>query len=163
MFKSWKYGNQNEPAEDFDGDYDTMYYGSSTVVNDTDGVKNGSSDEALYTDGYDMVDVSDVHIVSEKELETVSEVVEEETPEPLYKVTFYPESYVDSKDIVDAFMRGRVVVIEVAELDKENFLRMFDYVMGAIQALGGETCERTECCAFRLQSGRPDQYKGRHK
>ena len=33
---------------------------------------------------------------------------------------------------------GRVVVIDTEALPKEDFFRMFDYVMGAVQALDGE-------------------------
>ena len=53
------------------------------------------------------------------------------------KKTFTPESYEYSADIVDAFKEGRVVVICVEELDKPNFMRLFDYLMGAVQALDG--------------------------
>ena len=58
--------------------------------------------------------------------------------EPLMKKTFAPKNCQDSPAIVDAFKEGRVVVICVEELDKANFLRLFDYVMGAVHALDGK-------------------------
>ena len=33
---------------------------------------------------------------------------------------------------------GRVVVIDTADLAREDFLRMLDYVMGAVHALDGQ-------------------------
>ena len=54
------------------------------------------------------------------------------------KETFVPQACQDSREIVDAYKDGRVVVICVEELDRENFLRLFEYVMGAVQALDGD-------------------------
>ena len=58
--------------------------------------------------------------------------------EPLTKKTFVPLTCNDSAEIVDAFKEGKACVICVEELDKPNFLRLFDYLMGAVQALDGE-------------------------
>ena len=57
--------------------------------------------------------------------------------EPLTKKTFVPLTCNDSAEIVDAFKDGKACVICVEELDKPNFLRLFDYLMGAVQALDG--------------------------
>lgn len=57
--------------------------------------------------------------------------------EPLTKKTFVPLTCNDSAEIVDAFKEGKACVICVEELDKPNFLRLFDYLMGAVQALDG--------------------------
>ena len=54
------------------------------------------------------------------------------------KKTYAPKTCQDSQAIVDAYKDGRVVLICVEEFDRENFLRLFDYVMGAVQALDGE-------------------------
>ena len=148
MKKFWLFGtDDNEPAEDFDADYDSIYYGDSD--NTADDGKNGEvTSDDLYMTGYDTAGVSDVHIVTPEKTEiSVADKKEPPKPEPeqdepaeeyLYKVTYTPERYTDSPDIVDAFMNGRVVVINAEELDKENFLRMFDYIMGAVQALEGD-------------------------
>jgi FtsZ-interacting cell division protein YlmF len=57
--------------------------------------------------------------------------------EPLTKKTFVPLTCNDSAEIVDAFKDGKACVICVEELDRPNFLRLFDYLMGAVQALDG--------------------------
>ena len=54
------------------------------------------------------------------------------------KRTFTPLTCNDSSEIVDAFKEGRVAVICIEELDKPNFTRLFDYLMGAVQALDGQ-------------------------
>ena len=57
--------------------------------------------------------------------------------EPLLKRVFTPKSCQESKEIVDAFKEGRVVVICLEELNRENFIRLFDYAKGAVDALDG--------------------------
>ena len=126
--KFWMFGKQNEPADDFDSDYDTIYYGEKSVEEST---------EDAYNDVYAQDDISEVKVVIDEpeEVEAEEEVVEEE---PLYKVVLAPESCQDSAEIVECFKMGRVVVIDTEALPKEDFFRMFDYVMGAVQALDGE-------------------------
>lgn len=102
------FGKKSEPAEE--PDYDNSYYG--TDVNGT--VSEGDDDG--------------IHVVSTEALEK----------EPLLKRTFTPQGYDDRKAIVDAFKDGRVVVLCIEELDMSAFYRIFDYVMGAVQALDGE-------------------------
>ena len=125
--KFWLFGKQDEPAEDFDVDYDNIYYEDRPT---------GASDEVAEGDDYSATygaDTSDVIVV--KEEPTVEEEVVEE---PLYKVVFAPETYRDSAEIVECFKIGRVVIIDTAELAREDFLRMLDYVMGAVHALDGQ-------------------------
>ena len=105
------FNKQGEPAAEFDTDYDNMYYDNST-----NGVGVGDGD--------------DVHVVLQTE--TVEEAA------TLLKRTFTPVGYEECRDIVEAYKDGRVVVICVEELDKANFVRLFDYIMGAVQALDGE-------------------------
>lgn len=125
--KFWLFGKQDEPAEDFDVDYDNIYYGNPTATAEE------VSDEDNYGSAYGA-DASDVIVVKEE-----PEVVEEEeVEEPLYKVVFAPETYRDSAEIVECFKMGRVCVIDTAELEREDFLRMLDYVMGALHALDGQ-------------------------
>ena len=61
----------------------------------------------------------------------------------ILKRTFTPTGYEDRKAIVDAFKDGRVVVLCIEELDMSAFYRIFDYVMGAVQALDG-SAERVD-------------------
>lgn len=129
--KFWLFGKQNEPADDFDADYDPIYYGEKPVEE--------AGDNAGYTD-YAQDDISEVKVVTEEPEaeEEVAEEVDEVIEEPLYKVILAPESYQDSADIVECFKMGRVVIIDTESLPKEDFFRMFDYVMGAVHALDGE-------------------------
>ena len=124
MEKFWLFGKKGEPKEDVDTDYDDIYYGKKE--------KNDEVDNGYGT--YDDGDMSDVNVVISSE--TASAIAKAE--EPLMKRTFTPTSYSEGSDIVDAFKDGRVVVICVEELDRENFIRLFDYLMGAVYALDGE-------------------------
>ena len=119
--KFWWFSKKNEPAADFD-EINNDYYGESMRA---DG--NASADNAY--DSYPNDDSGDVSVVLSGD---------PSKNEPLMKRTFTPLTCNDSAEIVDAFKDGRVVVICVEELDKPNFLRLFDYLMGAVQALDGE-------------------------
>ena len=101
------FSTKNEPAADFDNNYDDIYYGNGEV-----GVEEGD----------------DVRVV-------LSEDVEEA---PLLKRTFTPTAYEDASAIVEALKDGRVAVVCIEELDRASFVRIFDYLMGALQALDGE-------------------------
>ena len=114
---------KNEPAQDYEDDVNG-YYGS----NETEAENNENGYE-----NYDGGDISDVQVAISGD-----PITEAAKVEPLKKKSFFPKSCQDSKEIVDAFKEGRVVVICVEELNRENFLRLFDYVMGAVQALDGD-------------------------
>ena len=107
------FGKQNEPATEVDNEYyiDNVYYANNTS-------------------GVGVEDGDDVRVVLQTE--TVEEAA------TLLKRTFTPTVYDDCHEIVEACKNGRVVVICVEELDKANFVRIFDYIMGAVQALDGE-------------------------
>lgn len=120
MPKWWK---KNEPAADYEDDFDVAqtYYGQD----------DGGED--LYPD-VDGGDVAEVGVaLSDEEVKAIAKA-----NEPLKRMSFTPKTCQDSPRIVDAFKDGRVIVICVEELDRENFLRLFDYVMGAVHALDGE-------------------------
>ncbi len=117
MEKKWWFTKKNEPAQDFD-DYNNDYYGDAA----------STTEEPTAEEAYAVAETSDVSVV-------LSAPAEEE---PLMKRTFVPETCDDSQDIVDAYKAGRVIVICIENLDKTNFLRLFDYLMGAVQALDGE-------------------------
>ncbi|MBE6548203.1 MAG: cell division protein SepF [Ruminococcaceae bacterium] len=119
MGKFWMNDSNKSANDDFDIDVDKDYYSKF------DGMDSYNADD-LYSE-FGTID-SDVKVVAP-----------EEDEEPtLYKVLYAPESCQDSRDIVDSLVAGRVVVINVADLDRENFFRLLDYVMGALQALGGD-------------------------
>ena len=117
MEKKWWFKKGSEPAQDFE-EFNNDYYGDAASTSQAP-----VSDDAYATD--DSSDVSVVLSAPEKD-------------EPLMKRTFTPATCNDSQDIVDAYKQGRVIVICIEELDKPNFLRLFDYLMGAVQALDGE-------------------------
>ena len=118
--KFWWFSKKNDSATDFD-EVNNGYYDSDMSA-DKNADESNSYD---YSDG----DVSDVSVVLSGD---------PSKEEPLMKKTFTPETCDDSADIVDAYKQGRVIVICVEELDKPNFMRLFDYLMGAVQALDGD-------------------------
>ena len=132
MERPWWMTKKNEPAADYDEDYDSVYYGKKDPDSTADASGAQSADGAY--DGYGASEVSEVKVAWSEE--TAREVAKVE--EPLMKKTFTPSTCQDSTVIVDAYKDGKVVIICVEELNRENFLRLFDYVMGAVQALDGE-------------------------
>ena len=117
--KFWWFSKKNDSASDFN-EINNGYYGDDMRADDA-----AAADNDYYSYGEDGSDVS---------------VVLSGDPskkEPLTKVTFTPATCADSAEIVDAFKEGKACVICVEELDKPNFLRLFDYLMGAVQALDG--------------------------
>ena len=132
MERPWWMTKKNEPAANYDEDYDSLYYGKKDPDGDAEASAAQSADNNYesFGDG----DVSEVKVAwSEEDAKAVAKV-----DEPLMKKTFTPASCQESTTIVDAYKDGRVVIICVEELDRENFFRFFDYVMGAVQALDGE-------------------------
>ncbi len=119
--KFWWFSKKNESAADFD-EINNDYYGEGMSAHG-----DSAADNAY--DSYDGDDSGDVSVVLSGD---------PSKKEPLMKRTFTPLTCSDSAEIVDAFKEGRVAVICVEELDKPNFLRLFDYLMGAVQALDGE-------------------------
>lgn len=122
--KFWWFTKKNEPASDME-DYNKGYYGDDLDVNAA--AESAADPYSPYSDQ----DISDVSVV-------LTGTPAKDEKEPLMKRTFTPASCTDSQDIVDAYKDGRVIVICIEELDKPNFLRLFDYLMGAVQALDGE-------------------------
>jgi len=117
--KFWWFSKKNDSASDFN-EINNGYYGDDMKADD-----KGASNDDYYSYGDEGSDVS---------------VVLSGDPskkEPLTKKTFTPATCADSAEIVDAFKEGKACVICVEELDKPNFLRLFDYLMGAVQALDG--------------------------
>jgi FtsZ-interacting cell division protein YlmF len=117
--KFWWFSKKNDSASDFN-EINNGYYGEDMRADDA-----SASDTGYY--GYSD-DNNDVSVVLSGD---------PSKKEPLTKVTFSPLTCADSAEIVDAFKEGKACVICVEELDKPNFLRLFDYLMGAVQALDG--------------------------
>lgn len=117
--KFWWFSKKNDSDTDFT-EINNGYYGEDMSADDA-----SASNNTYYGYGDDGSDVS---------------VVLSGDPskkEPLTKKIFTPKTCEDSAEIVDAFKEGKACVICVEELDRPNFLRLFDYLMGAVQALDG--------------------------
>lgn len=126
MEKPW-WMRKQQPQQDFEEDVNGYYYGGdSKTENEENANENGY-------DSYEGGDISEVQVALSGD-----PIKESEKEEPLMKKTYAPKTCQDSRDIVDAYKDGKIVVICVEELDRENFLRLFDYVMGAVQALDGD-------------------------
>ena len=123
MEKPW--WMKKEPEYDIDADY----YRKGAPKNDGTTTVDG-----VY-ETYETEDVTEVGITwTEEDAKQVAKA-----NEPLKKLVYSPKTCQDSPSIVDGFKEGRVIVICVEKLeDRENFLRLFDYVMGAVHALDGE-------------------------
>ena len=123
MKKEWMKKIKSEPVEDLENDYDREYYSYGNP--DTQSNAGNASNDLYnsYDDGEPTITIS---------TESVTEVAK---AEPLLKRTFTPLDCNDGPDVVDAMKDERVVVVCVEELDRENFLRLFDYIMGAVRAL----------------------------
>lgn len=128
---TWWFSGTNDKSKNLDDGYDTLYYG----IENNDAKDNTEAHNEDAYGIYNDPDSGDVRIVMSEE---PAEEVAKAEPEPLMKRTFTPKDCQDSKAIVDAYKEGRVIVICIEELDKPNFYRVFDYLMGAVHALDGE-------------------------
>ena len=126
MKKDWLKKIKTEPAADVDTDYDQDYYSYGNA-------ETAKPAEESHYNEFEDDDISGVRIVMNED--SAKEVAKADV---LLKRTFTPLNCNDSQAIVDAFKDERVVVICVEELDKDNFIRLFDYVMGAVHALDGK-------------------------
>lgn len=124
-----KFTKDPEPEEFLDDGYDNGYYDEFP------------KDEGLVTDDSVVEDVS------------VEEVAEEQAemrePQPMPKkpiapakpaVKYYaPAELADRQKAVAKLAEGYIVMLlDIDQLERDVFLRFFDYVMGAVQALEGD-------------------------
>ena len=119
-----------EPEEYIDEEYDNGYY------------DDFPKDEGLVTDDSAIEDVTEVE-------EPVEDQAEMREPAPMPKkplapakpaVKYYsPAELADRQKAVAKLAEGYIVMLlDVDLLEKDVFLRFFDYVMGAVQALDGD-------------------------
>lgn len=119
-----------EPEEYIDEEYDNGYY------------DDFPKDEGLVTDDSAIEDVTEVE-------EPVEDQAEMREPAPMPKkplapakpaVKYYsPAELADRQKAVAKLAEGYIVMLlDVDQLEKDVFLRFFDYVMGAVQALEGD-------------------------
>ncbi len=125
-----KLAKDPEPEEFLDDGYDNGYYDEFP------------KDEGLVTDDSAIEDVS----AAEEPIEDQAEMRE---PQPMPKkplepakpaVKYYaPAELADRQKAVAKLADGYIVMLlDVDKLEREVFVRFFDYVMGAVQALEGD-------------------------
>ena len=125
-----KLAQDPEPEEFLDDGYDNGYYDEFP------------KDEGLVTDDSVIEDVS-------TEEEAAEDQAEMREPQPMPKkplepakpaVKYYaPAELADRQKAVAKLAEGYIVMLlDVDLLEKDVFLRFFDYVMGAVQALDGD-------------------------
>ena len=125
-----KLAKDPEPEEFLDDGYDNGYYDEFP------------KDEGLVTDDSVIEDVS-------TEKEAAEDQAEMREPQPMPKkplepakpaVKYYaPAELADRQKAVAKLAEGYIVMLlDVDLLEKDVFLRFFDYIMGAVQALDGD-------------------------
>ena len=125
-----KLAKDPEPDEFLDDDYENGYYDEFP------------KDEGLVTDDAVIEDVS----VAQEPVEDQEELRE---PQPMPKkplapakpaVKYYaPAELADRQKAVAKLAEGYIVMLlDIDKLERDVFLRFFDYVMGAVQALEGD-------------------------
>ncbi len=130
-----KLAKDPEPEEFLEDEYDTGYYDDVFPKN-----------EELVTD--DAV----VEEVAVEEEAVVEEPAEMREPQPMPKkplepakpaVKYYvPAELVDRQKAVAKLAEGYIVMLlDVDQMDRDVFVRFFDYIMGAVQALDGDVCK----------------------
>lgn len=131
LFK--KFTKDPEPEEFLDEGYDNEYYSGAFK----------DEDDAVVTEEPAVEEV-----VTEEPEEVAPEQPEITEPQPLPKKPlkpakpavkyFVPEALIDRQKAVAGLADGYIVMLlDVDKMEREVFLRFFDYVMGAVQALEG--------------------------
>ena len=126
-----KFTKDPEPEEFLDDGYDNGYYDEFP------------SDEGLVTD--DAV----VEAIDVQEEAAIEEQAEMREPQPMPKkpiapakpaVKYYaPAELADRQKAVAKLAEGYIVMLlDIDQMERDVFLRFFDYVMGAVQALEGD-------------------------
>lgn len=137
----------NEEPEELDTGYYSDYYGGSFSADRDD---NGRDSDAKVF-GEDNRDeyVSrsyDERYDNDREPGEATRVYSPRSAQGAYRrpenrgtLYFTPESYEDARaDIVTGLMESHVVVVNVRYIERDELLRLFDYVMGAAHALEAE-------------------------
>ncbi len=125
-----KLAKDPEPEEFLDDGYDNGYYDEFP------------KDEGLVTDDSVIEDVSTEEEAAEDQAEMrESQPMPKKPLEPAKPAVKYyaPAELADRQKAVAKLAEGYIVMLlDVDLLEKDVFLRFFDYVMGAVQALDGD-------------------------
>ncbi len=147
-----KISKQQEP-EDLDTGYDSDYYGNSYNRQPADaraegtgesGEENGRSTnraEGGYDRGFEEASPRDyrepvTYRITYATREAKTAEPEVQAPVNAGTLYFVPETYKDGREeIVEALAKSHVVVLNVKLLATADTVRLFDYIMGAVQVL----------------------------
>ena len=88
-----------------------------------------------YDNGYDTVDDLDDEIVEDSYFD--EEVSENEGSAFEMKI-ITPKSYEDREDIARCLVMGNAVFLNIEKLDRENIIRLMDYLGGVIYVIDGK-------------------------
>ena len=53
-------------------------------------------------------------------------------------INYKPHSFSDTQEISDMLKKGNVVIVDISDLDKNDALRMIDFLGGVMYALNGD-------------------------
>lgn len=135
-----KIKNPDEKIEN-DNEYTDTYYGSSVLKIDP-----AEEPAAETVPAQEQVAVPQTEPVKPavKEAEPLAEPEEEKPVQVKY---FTPKDNLAAPKIVEKLMEDCVVVIDISKLESDMFVRTFDYVMGAMQALN---CEKSRIDDYHI-------------
>jgi len=142
-----KFSKPQTEVEDLDSGYDSEYYAGSYEKEDRRG-----EDQRPEDDRFDRFDRGDNGYYAprgfyeEQDAPSYRERVEEPVAEPIFTpepapeyLYFTPATYRDCREgIVKGLAAGHVVVVRLGDLEANDVLRLFDYMMGAVLALDAE-------------------------
>ena len=138
-----KISKQNEP-EDLDTGYDSDYYGGAYGARETSRPEPRREAETdRYDERYERDSYARGYVEEDARGYREPAYREEREPEPevvapVNAGTLYytPETYRDCREaIVSGLAESHVVVVNMKNLDAAATVRLFDYIMGAVQVL----------------------------
>ena len=127
---------KNPGMSDFDEGYGDDYYGGNAQT-----ANSGFESSAYPTDNDGVTPVSSGAFTPVEPLDSAAYVAEPAiTPmaKPAQKPAikcYAPKTYKDNLKIVGDMRNGSVVLLKVDGLERDQLIRLFDYLMGAAQAL----------------------------
>ena len=143
-----KFSKPQTEVEDLDSGYDSEYYAGSYEKEErrSDDLRfeerhpedtRYDRDDSYYAPRGGLYEEQDAPAYRERVEEKVEPVF---TPEPAPEYLYFtPATYRDCREgIVKGLAAGHVVVVRLGDLEATDVLRLFDYMMGAVLALGAE-------------------------
>ena len=143
-----KFSKPQTEVEDLDSGYDSEYYAGSYEKEErrSDDLRfeerhpedtRYDRDDSYYAPRGGLYEEQDAPAYRERVEEKVEPVF---TPEPAPEYLYFtPATYRDCREgIVKGLAAGHVVVVRLGDLEANDVLRLFDYMMGAVLALNAE-------------------------